>query len=310
MRYLVVGLGNIGEKRRRVLADRCVATVDPYRADADWSSHLDVPSGSYDAAVLATPGDVKLDCVSYFLDAGKHVLVEKPLLFPDERAAADLRDLARRSGAIWYTSYNHRFEPHIVAMKELLDGGFVGSVYWARLVYGNGTVRNILGSWRESGFGVLEDLGCHLIDLAELLLGSERRDFTARELRSFEAECFDHCVFSTPGGEVWIECSWTTWKNTFSIDVHGSRGSIHMSGLSKWGPTELITRKRVLPSGVPEETREVLDSPDATWEQDLVEFEERVREGRSSFESDLRISKSLHALAQGVEPVSKRELVG
>ena len=53
MRYVVVGLGNIGGKRRAVLGDRCVATVDPFNAAADYRRPDDCPSDRYDAVVLA-----------------------------------------------------------------------------------------------------------------------------------------------------------------------------------------------------------------------------------------------------------------
>lgn len=297
MRYLIVGLGNVGEKRKRILADRCVATVDPYQCQTTYSSHLSVPIDSYDAVVVATPNEVKLQYLSYFLAAGKHVLVEKPLLFPDSETALALSALANRSGTIWYTNYNHRFEPHVVKMKELLENQFVGSVYRARFVYGNGTVQNIIGSWREGGYGVLEDLGCHLLDFIQFLLEYDSNDFKVCAFQKLESRCFDHCIFSTGDNKIYLKCSWTMWKNTFNIDVFGSRGSIHMNGLCKWGPTELITRRRVLPSGVPEEIWQTTSEPDRLWECDLDEFERRVRDRQSSYANDVRISHIVRRLA-------------
>ena len=297
MRYLLVGLGNIGEKRQGLLREQCVATVDPYRTEADYSSHLQVPADSYDAVVLATPNEVKLEYLSYFLSRGKHVLVEKPLLFSDAANARALRALAEQRGAVWYTSYNHRLEPLVMAVKHLLDKQTVGKVYRARLFYGNGTVLNNVDTWREGGYGVLEDLGCHLMDLADYLLGYQDPDFRLYQAATCEATCFDHCLFSTMDNKVTLECGWTTWKNAFSIDVFGSLGSVHLSGLCKWGQSELIVRKRVFPSGVPEETRQVITQPDATWERDLEDFECRVKAGHSSCAGDERISQALHSLA-------------
>ena len=301
MRFIVVGLGNIGEKRRALLGTRCVATVDPYQPGAAYASHLDVPGDSYDAVVLATPNDVKLEYVTSFLRAGKHVLVEKPLLFPDGQAAQDLASVARDTRAVWYTSYNHRFEPNVAEMKRLLTTGFVGELYRARVFYGNGTVQNIVGSWREGRYGVLEDLGCHLIDLAHFLVGHEGRDFKLRDAKRLESKSVDHAMFSTPDDKIWLECSWVEWKNTFKIDVLGSRGSIHIDGLGKWGPSELITRRRVLPSGVPEEERQSYAAGDTTWQRDLEEFDRRVLEGRTSLDTDDRISASIAGLVHQTE---------
>ena len=60
MRYLLVGLGNIGGKRRAVLGERCVATVDPFNDAADFSEPEECSIDRYDAAILAVPNDVKV----------------------------------------------------------------------------------------------------------------------------------------------------------------------------------------------------------------------------------------------------------
>src|SRR5438128_218266 len=111
MRYLLVGLGNIGRKRLNVLGQRCIATVDPYNQDADYRTPEECPPESYEAAILAVPNQAKLDLLESFLAAGKHVLIEKPLVFECDAAGERLQNLARQQGVIWYTSYNHRLEP-------------------------------------------------------------------------------------------------------------------------------------------------------------------------------------------------------
>jgi scyllo-inositol 2-dehydrogenase (NADP+) len=301
IRYIVVGLGNIGTRRRQVLGSHYVGGVDPLNREADWLAIDDVPPESYDAAVLSVPNQVKIDLLSRLLAMGKDVLVEKPLMFPDCDTAAAARDLAHQTGTVWYTSYPHRFEPLIVRLKGLLEEGIIGPVYNARLVYGNGTVKNCIGTWRESGYGVLEDLGCHLIDLTEYLFNYTSCDYRAWEASCMESQVLDHCVYATADRKVVLECATTMWKNEFGIDIYGQLGSLHMQGLRKWGPTELIIRKRVFPSGVPVESREICDGVDESWHADVEEFEKRVASKVTSFESDLAISMSLHKLAHDVE---------
>lgn len=271
MNYLLVGYGNIGAKRRRILGDRCVATVDPVNPEADFKTPDACPPDRYDAVLLATPNSVKLDLLERFLRLRKHVLVEKPLLFPDEDAARRMEAVARENRVVWYTAYNHRFEPAIAEMQKRI--GELGAIYSARLFYGNGTVRHVAGSWRDGGLGVFEDLGCHLLDLAGWMLGARGSKVRVHELRTIESKGVDRFLMSTEDQRIVMEGSFVSWKNTFTIDVTGEKGSMHVNGLCKWGPSELVVRQRVLPSGVPKEERRVFEGPDVTWERDLAHFE-------------------------------------
>jgi scyllo-inositol 2-dehydrogenase (NADP+) len=296
VRYVVVGLGGIGQKRRAVLGTRCIVTVDPVNRDADYQQLDECPDDSYDAVVLAVPNDVKLDLLERSLRAGKHVLLEKPLIFPDRAAAERFQALADNAHAVWYTSYNHRFEPLIVRLKHRYQAGEVGRLYYARLFYGNGTVGNIIGTWREHGLGVVEDLGSHLLDLAAFLCPSDMPSFVCTAERH-AARVFDHAVLTSLDRRLWLEASFLSWRNTFSIDLFGDRGSLHLSGLAKWGPTELVCRERVLPSGVPRETRETFAGSDPTWVADIQHFENLVERGATSMEHDWWISRNLHVVA-------------
>lgn len=295
MRYVVVGYGNIGRRRAQLLGARCVATVDPAAPDAACRSVDEVPASGYDAVVLAVPNAFKLEYLRRFLAEGKPVLVEKPVLL-GSRAEGDGLLRSARHRATWYTSYNHRFEPMIVRLKRLMVDGAVGKLDRVRMLYGNGTVRNWVGSWRESGAGVLEDLGCHLLDLCGFLLGHEQEAYRLWDLRSVESATWDHALFASSDRRVVCEVGNVFWKNCFRLDVFGSAGSLHVDGLGKWGGATLVHRTRVLPSGPPPETREASPAGDPSWAADLAEFERRVAAGESSLENDWRISAALAGL--------------
>jgi len=299
MRYLLVGFGNIGRKRKQLLGERCVATVDPYNSSADFANAADCPLDRYEAAILSVPNPNKLELLGYFLNQGKHVLIDKPLLLPDRATGERLAQLAQQHGASWCTSYNHRHEPNIVSLKQALDRGVLGELYHGRFFYGNGTVQNVVGSWRDQGLGVLEDLGTHLLDLSDYLLGYGGSDFEVVTVESHEARSPDHCVLTSADRRVILEASFLCWKNTFSIDLFGERGSLHVYGLEKWGPASLTQRNRVFPSGVPIETVESTPGwTDVTWQRDLDHFERVVALGATSVESDWWISRTLHGLTR------------
>src|ERR1700682_3384556 len=79
MRTIVVGLGVQGYKRRRFAGDECVGSVDPVNEEATWRRLEDVPLESYDTVLACIPDLPKLEVLSYCIEHGKHILVEKPL---------------------------------------------------------------------------------------------------------------------------------------------------------------------------------------------------------------------------------------
>ena len=270
MKVVVVGLGNQGRKRRAVAGEDVVATVDPCNPEADHRELGAVGAGAYDAALVCTPDKAKLAVIEELVAGGKHVLVEKPLLvgFDDNLR---LEALAAETGAICYTAYNHRFEPHLARVKKLLDEGTLGKLYNARLFYGNGTARDVKESvWRDQGMGVVGDLGSHLLDLSLFLFGDRVGD-SATACVPWSRTCYenaapDHAIFSLRGEfEVAMEVSLLSWRNSFKLDITAEKGSIHVDGLCKWGPSEFVVRHRVLPSGKPDEERRAIERDDPTW---------------------------------------------
>jgi predicted dehydrogenase len=293
MRYLVVGCGNIGTKRKAVLGDRCVGAVDPYHPSADYASLEKCPLHRYDAAVLAVPNQVKLELLEFLLDHGKHALVEKPLVFPDREIADQLRRTAARREAVWYTSYNFRFEPLVVTLKHLLAEGTIGEVYRARMFYGYGTAASVAGTWRDTPLGVLEDLASHLIDLSGFVFGRFGSEFIVWERSNDELRGIDHCILATADRRIVIECSFLSWKNQWCIEVTGAEGALLMRGLTKWGRSELVVLRRRFPSGVPGEHHEVVTAPDPTWAADVRHFEDMVARGETSYANDVWLSQTL-----------------
>ena len=117
MRCIVVGLGVQGYKRRKFAGEDFACAVDLVNPEAEYRSVEEVPLGNFDAALVCTPDEPKIDVLTYLLTHGKHVLVEKPLWAKDEQALLNIEDLARKNQVVCYTAYNHRFEPHFIRMR-------------------------------------------------------------------------------------------------------------------------------------------------------------------------------------------------
>ncbi len=303
LRYLVVGYGNIGHKRQKVLGKRCIATVDidPTQKPDFLDSSL-VPEKllpKFQAVIIATSQQPKLDLMEYWIKKGKHILVEKPLLLNSQQSKR-IKLLARKYHVYWYSGYNHRFEPNIVKIQRLLKSDFIGPLYHARFVYSFGDIKTRIATWRGTKFGVLEEIAPHLIDFANLFFGYHGNDFELLLARKVESNIFDHWQFCTTDKKIIFETSSVSWKNVFSIDIYGAKGSIHVNGLSKWEGSELITRKRVIPFGIPPEKRSFTKGPDKTWKKDITCFEKMIKNKKTSSEGDLLISTALSKITSGL----------
>jgi scyllo-inositol 2-dehydrogenase (NADP+) len=297
---VVIGYGVQGRKRAEVARSDVVAIVDPHVDGLDARNIKDIPDESYDAALVCTPDQVKVELIADLLSRGKHVLVEKPMVGTDAELAM-LEQISDRNGVVCYTAYNHRFEPHYVRARDALAEGAIGDVYHCRVFYGNGTARLVRDSaWRDQGSGVLHDLGSHLLDTLMFWFGDTPREFRIISSRCFENRAPDHVVFGSHGTPQ-FECEMTllNWRNHFTCDMFGSAGSLHISSLCKWGPTTFTLRRRVLPSGRPPEESITLIQSDPTWVAEYAHFRElcAARKG-SNIGRDRRLNYLLGDLAR------------
>jgi scyllo-inositol 2-dehydrogenase (NADP+) len=268
VRLVVVGLGVQGHKRVRFAGESVVATVDPVAPGATYAALEQVPIGDYDAAMLCLPDGAKPDALEHLVRAGKHVLVEKPLIGPGALDLSVLERVALDQGVALYAAYNHRFEPHLARLGELLRDGVIGEPHRISIFYGNGTARDVRASpWRDEGLGVVGDLVPHLLDILEFTTGRPGGPLEVWSASRHENAAPDHFLLGFPGARpvVTLEGSLLSWRNTFRLEVLGTEGSAHVDGLCKWGPSTLTVRERVLPSGKPPERRWTLELADPTW---------------------------------------------
>ena len=302
MPVIVVGLGVQGYKRRKFADRDYVAAVDPINKEADFRRVEDVPLSAYDAALVCTPDEPKVEVLTYLLSNGKHVLVEKPLWVADDRQIGKLEELARAKGVMCYTAYNHRFEPHYVRMRDLIASGKLGKLYRCRMFYGNGTARLVRDSiWRDQGAGVLSDLGSHLLDTAKFWFGDLGEDFQIVSADCFENRSPDHVVFASQTTDPKLEFEMTllSWRNHFTCDIFAEKGSAHICSLCKWGPTTFTYRTRVLPSGHPPEESVTLVQDDPTWALEYAHFKALCERGvATDLSNDLWLNRLLRKLGQ------------
>ena len=125
---------------------------------------------------VATPGNTHHEIAVAALEAGKHVLCEKPLANTLEEAR-EMLEAAEASGTVNMVCFNYRRVPAVQLAKKLLDEGRLGEIRHWRAVYLQDFILDpeFPLIWRfnkeVAGSGALGDLGAHIIDLAHFLVG-------------------------------------------------------------------------------------------------------------------------------------------
>jgi scyllo-inositol 2-dehydrogenase (NADP+) len=301
LKVIVVGMGVQGAKRQRAAGTDVVATVDPVVEGVDCKDIKDVSLDQFDAAILCIPDGPKVALIDYLLANKKHVLVEKPLFSENDEDLVKLANRAEENAVVCYTAYNHRFEPHFVRMRSLIQSGSLGKIYSLRMFYGNGTARLVRNSaWRDNGAGVLPDLGSHLLNTLRFWLGEDYdAKMSIRGAYTHENKSFDHVLIGNNDmPAIQLEMTMLSWRNHFTCDVFAEHGSAHIDSLCKWGPSTFTHRTRVLPSGRPPEELITLIQDDPTWG---IEYKHFVglceNNGNHNLENDIWINKTLHKLA-------------
>ena len=299
MKIIIVGMGVQGHKRQNIAGKDVVAIVDPVFTEATYDHIEDVPLRDFDAALLCIPDEPKISIIEYLLLNKKHVLVEKPLFAANPSDLLRLKVLAEENSITCYTAYNHRFEPHFMKMKNLIDSGFLGRIYSVRLFYGNGTARLVRDSaWRDQGAGVLPDLGSHLLDTINYWFGKYFDGFTIHSANCFENISYDHITFGSNAGPlIQFELSLLSWRNHFYADIFAENGSAHINSLCKWGPSTFTVRERKLPSGRPVEESVTLVQSDPTWNLEYNHFNKLCESGLNNLENDIWINNTLQKLS-------------
>lgn len=302
MKVIIVGLGVQGKKRCAYAGDDFLASVDPINPIATFKRLEDVPLSAYDAALVCTPDEPKFDTLHYLLTNNKHVLVEKPLWTTTPEEIKSLESLAKRNNLVCYTAYNHRFEPHFINLKNLLQSHKLGKIYSCQLFYGNGTARLVRNSgWRDQALGVLLDLGSHLLNSINFWFDCQPRDFELIALNKFENQAPDQVIFFNRRTKPQFLCEVTllSWRNHFICNVVAEQGSAHIESLCKWGPSHFIVRNRMFPSGRPDENKITLIQDDPTWQLEYSHFKQLIMHKVSTnLSNDLWIQQELTRIFQ------------
>ncbi len=217
----------INKNRLKIISDK-------FNVKQTFSTHQDMLEKSdIEAVIIATPtsthSEIAIDC----LNAGKDVLVEKPLA-RSYQEAKKIVDTAKKNKRKLMVGMNLRYRPDTMLLRSFINTNEIGEPFYVKC----GWIRKQSSSekWftkkEESGGGVIIDLGIHILDLALWLLNYP-------QISTVSTQNFFHntknvedtsisCIKCNNSAIVNLEVSWSlpVEKDHFFLDVYGTRGSL------------------------------------------------------------------------------------
>lgn len=163
-----------------------------------------------DLVSITTPNDTHYDYARAALEAGKHVLLEKPAC-PTAAQLRELRDLARRRGRQLCVFHNRRWDSDFLTVSKLVRSGQLGELVQYEARFDRWKPEPNAKAWKETpapGAGILYDLGSHLLDQAIALFGRPR----------------------DVSGSAWIQRSFSSVPDAFDLRLDYERLRVKLSG--------------------------------------------------------------------------------
>jgi len=252
VRFAVVGCGRAARRLHlpaiRAAGAEATAFASRTRTSAErardeWGSGVVVDAwedavarDDVDAVAIATPNRLHRDVAIAAMQAGKHVLVDKPMA-TTVKECDDMLDASVANDVVLVPFQNTRFAPAFVAAHDAVVDGRIGHVTGVRAAFGHGGPHGWAPDavWffdrAESGGGCLIDLGVHLVDLVRYVTGHEIVEVAA-ELHSHAGEVetdaqllvrFDNRAIGT------LHASWSARPGPdHQLTVIGTDGTLHL----------------------------------------------------------------------------------
>ena len=177
-------------------ADRAAEAADRLgwaESSTDWREVI--ARDDIDLIDICTPGDTHAEIAIAALEAGKHVLCEKPLAntVAEAEAMTEAAEKARTNGVLTMVGFTYRRVPAIGLARQLVAEGRIGDIRHVRAQYLQDWISDPEAplSWRldkeKAGSGALGDIGAHIVDLTQFITGDRIVELTGR-LETFVKE--------------------------------------------------------------------------------------------------------------------------
>jgi predicted dehydrogenase len=298
LRVGIVGCGRMGIKRAAALAagDTLVGCldIDAPTAEALAREHRASVCGTLDelfglgldVVIVAVTHDELAGIAESALEAGAHVLVEKPAGLGTEQIDR-LAAVEARTGRRVKVGFNHRFHPGIARAAAEVHSGRHGELLHVRIRYGHGGRRGYDREWRaqpeRSGGGELTDQGMHAIDLIHWVAGPLPLFSALLRTHFWETPVEDNAALilghagSREGPWAMLHVTWTEWKNMFSMEIYCRTAKLQVDGLvHSYGPQRLRIYRMRPELGPPDVEELAYPDVDHSWEAEWAHFADAI----------------------------------
>jgi UDP-N-acetyl-2-amino-2-deoxyglucuronate dehydrogenase len=205
---------------------------------------------------VCTPDHLHAEQACRVLEAGKHLLLEKPLAL-DMAGAEAIGRAVEKSGKTFSVDYEFRLNPAVMKLRELVSGGFTGpvealSVHHFRTPFKRDKYRHWIQKQVFSGGLIVEETS-HWLDLARYISGLEVDSVSCRTAAGihadFDYEDIAYLQGEFAGGGIWqISHALSGFAFSLNICVHGRRGTAWCA--LKENPRSLLDGKQTSYCGI------------------------------------------------------------
>jgi scyllo-inositol 2-dehydrogenase (NADP+) len=201
-------------------------------AEADHSALIQ--RKDVDLIIITAPNEAHFPLAKEALEAGKHVVVEKPFVLTYEEGK-QLIDIARSKGVLLSVYHNRRWDNDFLTLQDIISSGKLGRVFTYEAHYDRYR-REVRDRWRERaipGSGLLYDLGAHLIDQALVLFGKPQAvtgDILSQR-EGAQADDYFHITLKYDRLRVILHSGMLVKEPGPHFLVHGDKGSFSKYGI-------------------------------------------------------------------------------
>ncbi|MCB9476498.1 MAG: Gfo/Idh/MocA family oxidoreductase [Deltaproteobacteria bacterium] len=252
-----------------------------------------------DVVTVSTANHVHAELALKAMDAGKHVIIEKPLCLKLEDADALIAKGKEKGLVIGYAE-ELCYAPKYVRAKELADSGGLGDIF---LVKQSEKHAGPYSPWffqpETAGGGILMDMGCHAIEYCRWTLGKPAVKSVYCDLDVFVhgeiTQMDDHCmmIIEFEGGKrALVESSWTLKGGMESkAEIHGTQGVVYANLLQEGDGMRAFSEKGSPVRGGEQMMEAGWTTPQVNWlwsngyPQEMADFIRCIREGGTPTES-------------------------